>query len=382
VRRLIFFVLTILFVAPISTFNIANAATPVVITEPTHRLIDGKFIDDQLAQKLLPAGELGSLVFSRGNFGKSWLVDPATIEEITAMSNGYGVIDGSTPSGQEIAKAWLDQFYLISKSRPIAALIYGNPSKFWIDKLIPAEVEYLQALSKIKLEQYLGTAAIGDVSSSGEQQKLSRPIQNTFVFALKQFDLMSTLVEEKEFDLLKLRITQLLNPNIASGDLIPLYNDFQLAFNETRNKLRVSKGKFTVTSSKQELPITVINDFNSAVKLKLTTRPLTSKVLVRPTEAIEVPANSKIQVLLPIEVIASGETLLLTQLSNLENKPIGFPVNISLKLSVISPAATWITSGAAVILFAAAVIQSLRRFRKGQKVAKVVKGRRGLSNDK
>jgi hypothetical protein len=89
--------------------------------------------------------------------------------------------------------------------------------------------------------------------------------------------------------------------------------------------------------------------------------------LVRPTEAIEIPASSKIQVLLPIEVVASGQTLLLAQLTNLENKPVGFPVNIVLNLSVISPVATWITSGAAVILFAAAVIQSVRRFRKGQK---------------
>ena len=366
-RRLIFFVLTLIFIAPLSTLNPANAATPLVITEPTHRLFDGKFINDGLVEKLLPSGELGKLVFSSANFGKSWLVDPATFAEITAMSNGYGVIDGSTPAGQEIAKAWLDQFNQITRSRPIAALIYGNPSKFWLDKLIPAEVEYLQAISKIKLEGDLGRAVDGAVSTTAERQKISYQIQNTFVFAIKQFDLMSTLVDEKEFDLLKLRMTQLLNPNIASDDLTPLYNDFLMALNETRNKLRISRSKFTVTSSKQKLPITVINDFNSPVKLKLTTRPLTSKVLVRPTDAIEIPASSKIQVLLPIEVVASGQTLLLAQLTNLENKPVGFPVNIALNLSVISPAATWITSGAAVILFAAAVIQSVRRFRKGQK---------------
>jgi hypothetical protein len=376
VRRLIFFVLTLIFIAPLSTLNPANAATPLLITEPTHRLFDGKFINDELAEKLLPSGELGKLVFSTANFGKSWLVDPATLAEITAMSNGYGVIDGSTPAGQEIAKAWLNQFNQITRSRPIAALIYGNPSKYWLDKLIPAEVEYLQAISKIKLEEYLGRAVDGAVSTTAEQQKLSNQIQNTFVFAIKQFNLMSTLVDEKEFDLLKLRMTQLLNPSIESRDLNPLYNDFQTSLNETRNKLRISKSKFTVTSSKQELPITVINDFNSPVELKLTTRPLTSKVLVRPTDAIEIPASSKIQVLLPIEVVASGQTLLLAQLTNLENKPIGFPVNIALNLSVISPAATWITSGAAVILFAAAVIQSVRRFRKGQK------GQKGLADGK
>lgn len=366
-KRLIFFFFTILFIAPISTVNLANAATPIIITEPTHRLLDGKFVNDELAVKLQPAGELGLLVFSTANLRKSWLVDPATLEEITAMSTGYGIIDGDTPTGQQSAKAWLDQFYQITKSQPVSALTYGNPSQFWLDKLIPSEVEYLQAISKVKLEEYLTRVAGDLVSSSTERGKIPTSIQNTFIFANKQFDLMSTLVDQKEFDFLKLRVAQLLNPKIVPGEQNIFFNDFQIALNETRNKLRVSKSKFTVTSSKQELPITVINDFDLPVKIKLTTRPLTSKVLVRPTAAIEVPANSKVQVLLPIEVVASGETLLLTQLSNLENKPIGFPVNIALNLSVISPATTWITSGAAVILFAAAIIQSVRRFRKGQR---------------
>ena len=177
---------------------------------------------------------------------------------------------------------------------------------------------------------------------------------------------MSTLVDPKEFDLLKLRMAQLLNPQISAGELTPLYADFQSEFNKVRNQLRVSKSKFTVTSSKQELPITVVNDFNSPVKIKLTTRAINSKVVVRPTEAIEIPAKSKLQVLLPIEVLASGNSSLLTQLTNLDNKPIGFPVYISLKLSVISPVATWITSGAAVVLLIAAIIQSVRRFRRGK----------------
>ena len=282
------------------------------------------------------------------------------------MSNGYGVIDGSTPTGQQVAKDWLTQFYRLTKFEKVSAITYGNPAKYWVDKLIPKEAEYLNAISKIKLEEYLGKASPATVTSSNKQQKLSSGIQNTFKFSDKQFKLMSTLVDSKEFDSLKLRMAQLLNPDISSSELTPLYSDYQTEFNKVRNKLRVSKTKFTVTSTNQELPITVINDFESDVKLKLTTRAINSKVIVRPTEAIEIPAKSKVQVLLPIEVVASGDSSLLAQLSNLENKPIGFPVNINLKLSVISPIATWITSGAAIVLLIAAIIQSVRRFRRGK----------------
>ncbi len=362
-KRVLVFLLALFFAIPIQS---ANAAEVVSITEPTHRLIDGKFFDDVLATKLLPSGELGDLVFTTSRSNRSWLIDPATISEITAMSNGYGVIDGSTPTGQQIARDWLTQFYRITKYEKVSAITYGNPAKSWVSKLMPEDVEYLNAISKIKLEEYLGKASPGTVTTSTEKQKLSNSIQNTFIFADKQFKLMSTLVDPKEFDLLKLRMAQLLNPQISASGLTTLYADFQSEFNKIRNQLRVSKSKFTVTSSKQELPITVVNDFNSPVKIKLTTRAINSKVVVRPTEAIEIPAKSKLQVLLPIEVLASGNSSLLTQLTNLDNKPIGFPVYISLKLSVISPVATWITSGAAVVLLIAAIIQSVRRFRRGK----------------
>lgn len=362
-KRVLIFLFALFLITP---FQTANATTQIIIAEPTHRLIDGKFLNDSLAAKLMPNGALGSLVYKNPNLSRSWSVDPATIEEITAMSNGYGVIDGSTPTGQQVAKDWLTQFYRVTKYEKVSAITYGNPSKFWMNKLMPTDVEYLDAISKIKLEEYLGKAATAIVTTSNEQQKIAASVQNTFSFADKQFKLMSTLVDIKEFDALKLRMAQLLNADITSSELVPLYGDFQTEFNLVRNKLRVNKNKFTVTSTKQDLPITVINDFNSDVKLKLTTRAINSKVVVRPSEAIEIPAKSKVQVLLPIEVVASGNSSLLAQLSNLENKPIGFPVYINLKLSVISPVATWITSGAAMVLLVAAIVQSVRRFRKGK----------------
>ena len=366
-KRVLLFALALFLITPFQSANqSANAATQIIISEPTHRLINGKFLNDSLASKLLPNGALGVLIYKNTNIPNSWLVDPATIEEITAMSNGYGVIDGSTPTGQQVATDWLTQFYRVTKYEKVAALTYGNPAKFWLSKLMPEDVEYLDAISKIKLEQYLGKAAPDIVMSSNKQQKISTSMQSTFSFADKQFKLMSTVVDVKEFDPLKLRMAQLLNADITSTELTPLYEDFQSEFNLVRNKLRVSKTKFTVTSTKQDLPITVINDFNSDVKLKLTTRAINSKVVVRPSEAIEIPAKTKVQVLLPVEVVASGNSSLLAQLSNLDNKPIGFPVYINLKLSVISPIATWITSGAAIILLIAAIVQSVRRFRRGK----------------
>ena len=45
----------------------------------------------------------------------------------------------------------------------------------------------------------------------------------------------------------------------------------------------------------------------------------------------------------------------------------GQDVTYPLKIVVISPVATWITGAAALVLFGAAILKSLRRIRRGRK---------------
>ena len=347
----------------------AQAVQEIVITEPTHRLSDGVFFDDELATKLAPTGELGLLIYSPSRGVKSWLVDPATMSEIVAMSNGYVISDGweikdAQVSGQEVAKAWLAQFLRVSRNEKISVLTYGNPSKYWVDQLLENQITYINASGKISLEGFLGKATTQSAFQNGEKQGLSKQNVNFLNYAQRQIDLFSTLVDQKELLSYQLRISQLLNPDIEKNQLQDLIKDLDKSITQLRNKLKITKTKFTITSSKEELPITLVNDFESPINLKLSIRAINSKVVVTPVEQIKIEGNSKQQVLLPVEVLATGESSLLAQLTNLDNKPVGYPVSINLKLSVISPVATWITSAAAVLLFVAALIQSLRRVRR------------------
>jgi hypothetical protein len=352
-------VLISLFISPA-----ANSAPVVVITEPTHRLSDGVFFDDQLSFELTPAGRLGQLVYLPNQGVRSWQVDPATISEIVAMSAGYGVIDGGVASGQVIAQQWLAQFIKVTKYTKVSYITYGNPSAYWVNEISKDQLTYVNALSKINLEVFLGKAVVGATPVGGVQQRLSKPAINQFKYAQRQINLLATVVDQKELDLDQLRLMQLLNPNLDDKNLNMLIKDFDKSVTKMRSKLNIKSTKFTVTSENEELPIIIVNDFDSAVKLKLSTRALNSKVEVAPVEEITVAAKSKQQLLLPIKVLAPGESRLLTQLTNLENKPVGYPVYINLKLAVISPVATWITSGAAILLFIAALIQSVRRVRR------------------
>jgi len=342
----------------------ANAAQVVKISEPTHRLSDGVFFNDLLAQKLAPSGSLGQAVYLNTQSVNNWLVDPATIDEIIAMSNGYGISDGTAPTGQEIAKSWLTQFTKVTRNKKITPITYGNPSSFWVNKIMPDQIAYLDEISKFKLESFLSRPVEKTGGDEAEKHKINKTSLSVLKYGQRLINLLSTLLEKKQLEDNQLRLLKLLNPNLDEKLFLDLLKDYDKSISIMRAKLNVKNTKFTVTSSKEELPITVVNDYDQVVKLKLSSRAMNSKVSVAQIEEIELEAKSKKQVLLPIEVFAAGDSRLLVQLTNLENKPVGYPVYIDLKLSVISPVATWITTAAAVLLFIAALVQSVRRVRR------------------
>ena len=342
----------------------SNAAQTIKISEPTHRLSDGVFFNDVLAQKLTPTGSLGQVVYLNTFGVNNWLVDPATIDEIIAMSNGYGIADGSAPGGQELAKSWLTQFIKVTKNKKVTPITYGNPSSFWANEIMPDQVEYLNGISKTRLETLLNRSVQEVDSVEAANQKFNKASLSVLKYGQRQIDLLSTVLEKKQLEENQLRLSQLLNPNLEEQLFLDLLKDYDKSISVMRNKLNIKNTKFTVTSSKEELPITVVNDFDQVVKIKLSSRAMNSKVSVAQIEDIELAAKSKNQVLLPIEVFAAGDSRLLVQLTNLDNKPVGYPVYINLKLSVISPVATWITTAAAVLLIMAALVQSVSRVRR------------------
>ncbi len=342
----------------------SNAAQTVKISEPTHRLSDGVFFNDSLAQKLTPAGSLGQVVYLNTFGVNNWLVDPATIYEIIAMSNGYGIADGSAPGGQELAKSWLTQFIKVTKNKKVTPITYGNPSSFWANEIMPDQVEYLNGISKTRLETLLNRSVQEVDSVEAAKQKFNKASLSVLKYGQRQIDLFSTVLEKTQLEENQLRLSQLLNPNLEEQLFLDLLKDYDKSISVMRNKLNIKNTKFTVTSSKEELPITVVNDFDQVVKIKLSSRAMNGKVSVAQVEEIELASKSKNQVLLPIEVFAAGDSRLLVQLTNLENKPVGYPVYINLKLSVISPVTTWITTAAAVLLIITALVQSVRRVRR------------------
>ncbi|MFM7463221.1 MAG: DUF6049 family protein [Actinomycetota bacterium] len=136
-----------------------------------------------------------------------------------------------------------------------------------------------------------------------------------------------------------------------------------------QDSIRISKGRFTLTSSSEEVPITLINDFDNPMEIRLKIKSTNSKVVVESTDLVLVDANSKLSVAVPVTVLASGQSELLITMRTSGGINVGDQVRLPLTLTVISPFTTWITTGSGLVLLIAAIIQSMRRVRRSRKTA-------------
>jgi len=346
----------------------AEASTTILITEPTHRQIAGEFIDDELTTSLGVTGRLGELVFNPPLGTRTWIIDPALVEEVTAMASGYTLTSGVAGTGQLVATSWLNQLDRVTKSDRVIALAIGNPSKYWVSQLSPHEINYVLNISQSRLATILGRSIEPNaVYVSNSHFTLSSTDIATIKSDSDYFAQTASFVDPATIDTYRLSLIKILNPHLSTDRRAYLIRDYtRAAFNQI-HLVHLSPGKFTVTSTHQNLPITLTNGFPNSVKVNLYAIPTNPKVEVGNLPQVVIPAKSKVQVMVPITVLTSGTSGLNVEMTSTGGELLGDSVYYPLQLSVISPIATWFTTGAAIVLFVAASFQSIRRIRRRQK---------------
>ncbi|MFT3971361.1 MAG: DUF6049 family protein [Micropruina sp.] len=102
-------------------------ASVVLLTATPSMVRPGVFADERLLGEL--NGRLNTLLTTAGRSGMSWLIDPALIDEVSDMADGYSVIDGDElrpGTGQATAQAWLQRFRGLPRDRGSRTL-FANP---------------------------------------------------------------------------------------------------------------------------------------------------------------------------------------------------------------------------------------------------------------
>jgi hypothetical protein len=341
----------------------------VTVTAPTHQNYSGLFINDELAQQLLPAGKYGQLVFTSRSSNKSWVVDAQFIDEVIDMSDGYSLLSKEEPLGEEAAISWLNQFKFITSGNSVAALAYGNPDISIAKKIAPAELKNYFAYGKTRLESFLGREVLSNPSkfSSNDKASVSNTYRRQYTENRKSLVYLSRVVKDPEVQHLRARLAVLLSPGLTKSTRASLFQDAQSVVDSTVGKLRINSGKYQITTTTAKLPITVINEFNSPVLIDIAMTPENLRMAVPSFFGVTVPAQSKKQLEMLVDVIAPGQTLVSAQITDSEGYPAVPEATLTLNSAVIDSRVTWFTTGAAILLLLAGVAQSVRRVKRRQK---------------
>ena len=353
---------------PAVSINFASAATPVIrVTDKPHKGFDGKFIDNELATSLLPDGDLGKLVSSFSRSPKTWVIDPSLIADIADMADGYSFDGKDDKDGEAAAKNWLARLSFSIGNSPVIALPFGNPDQRLTRKLAPSELNFYSAYGKEKLEALLGRAVTSENGWGKGASGLAYPLRAIYTSNRQALTGLSSLSTSPEIRDIRARLALVLNPGLNRKEQAKFSYGSVESVKKVMAKLRVSPGRYQLTSERAKLPVTLINDFDTPTVVSLSLIPQNSRMQIENVENIELAANSRQQLSISVDVIAPGSTDVLAQFLNKKGQLVGEQSKLELNATIIDSRVAWFTTAAAILLFLGAITQSVRRIRRGRK---------------
>ena len=356
-KRLFLFCFILLFLTPAPAQAAGNS---IWIATTANRNYVGEITNKDFEKSLAPAGDLGRLVFSPVARPRTWIMDAALLEDVQSLVN----------KNSTLATNWLNQLKRVSSRDTIYATAYGNPDVIYLNSLAPTELNFYYAVGLQHLQAILLKNVLSEKGSGygWRRAKIDSELRQFFNAARQDFTLLSTVVYPKEVESDRARIAQLFSPLLSTDQRNALLKDYRTGQSNVIKKLRIVSGRYRITTSNEKIPITLVNDFDTPVKVDLFFTPLNNRVVFPQYRQITLNANSKIQVSVPIKTIAAGDTTVIARFENGKGKVIGASGIIELSSTLISPAVSRFTTGAGLLLILAAVAQSVRRVRKSRAV--------------
>ena len=341
----------------------------VQITSTVHRNFDGTFRNDELAKEIAVGGRLWSLIFSSDLTPRIWVIDAALIEDITAMTAPYELRDGKKFDSSIEAVAYLSQLKKVTRNAQVVSLPYGNPDPELARELAPSELNYYYKTAQTRLATALGRPVRSEPLTSWSKGRtyFSENLRDQYAKNRKAIAALSTVVDQSELADIRAQLGRLMSPSLTQTDRTYFsFNATQEVY-KYKERLKIYAGKYQLTSAQSKLPITLANGFNTVVKVNLDLYAGSSRISIDGVKDIVLEPKSKTQISVPVEIFAPGQTSITAQFVNEQGRALSDPVELSLNLTVIDSRVAWFTTGAAVLLFLAAITQSVRRVRRARK---------------
>ena len=344
------------------------AVRSIELIERPHQLLDGRFIDDELATLLTPEGRLGSLVYTPAVTQSRWFIDAALLDEVADMADGYELANEEDGVGVDIAAAWLAQLRIATAGAIVAPITYGNPDLALAKRLAPSELAFYQKYGADRVAFHLGRAIAPDKAVfKSSASKLSGPDRKNYTVNRQAISKLSSVVTAPELQLFRARLAILLSSSINGSSAEVFAQSAIDGVVQQQNKLRVNPGKYALTSESGKVPLTLVNGFTTQVTINLIFRASNIRVIVDDIREITLAPQSRTQMAVSYLVITSGTTQLNAVLTNSDGRWLGPSSKLALSMTLIDSRVAWFTTAAAVLLFIGAGAQTYRRIRKGRK---------------
>lgn len=359
--------LSVLFAATFLFIPSAHAQRPVIrIVDKPHLNFDGTFRNDELAATLLPNGKLGKLIYSNKPNLTTYVIDAELIDEILLMSKDFKFNGEVDTGGEKTAQNWLFRLKYVTSNNNVVALAYGNPDEKLLKSLAPAELKYYSQYAQNRLQDVLGRPVIAENGWGTGHSRLGYVIQHKYSSNRRLLTGLSTITSSQEVADLRARLAIPLNTLLNSQDRAYFSYGANSAVEDISNRLKVIPGRYQITSSTAKLPITLVNNFETASVVSVSLIPMNSRIQVENINNVTIAPKSRQQILVPVDVIAPGNTLVLAQFINARGQQVGQVSKLNLTATIIDPRVAWFTTGAAVLLFIGAIAQSVRRIRRSR----------------
>jgi len=345
----------------------ADSSVINLVSKP-HQLFDGNFLNDDLATDLSPTGSLGKAVEQKRIKTRTWIIDAALLDEVADMADGYVLKNEAAPIGELIAKEWMSRLLLATSGDQIIVLPYGNPDIVLAKKLAPSELRLYSAYAYERAAFHLNRR-IPEVDSanwSKGDSALTTSLRKKYTQNRRVLTTLSSVVKAPELQAQRAKLAVLLSPTLNKDEQRIFSYNADSSVADTLNKLRITGGKYQIASKTGNLPVTVINDFSVPVIVNIKFVASNSRLQVSNIIGLQIPANSRTQLAMPFSVVAPGATTVIAQITNTDGRVIGKSSKLAINLTIFDSRVTGFTIGAAVLLFIAALSQTIRRVRRGR----------------
>ena len=281
------------------------------------------------------------------------------------MSDGYTVLPKVPGAFADSATNFLAFLRASIADNQVFALPYGSPDIRVRSKVSEVELSQIQNISALRLARALDIPVSAGLPEGlpAERSAVSVRAKNAFGALHKTLNKIGTITSDTEVAEVALRSNALLNPNLSAKQVQYLAISLNGTVDRLEKKVKVLPGKYTLTSTNEKIPVTIVNEFAAPADVVLILHAENARIVIDTAKKLTLAKNSRKQVLIDAKAVANGKVRVEARLETIKGARYGESNSLQFTISRIGPVITWVMVGAGILLVGASGIRISRRLR-------------------